>query len=258
MVLLHRRPAPPLAGHVEMLWYCQGYSVAHSRERVLPNGRFQLIIDLAGGAPPCELVIGLRSGYTVIETAGLQSLIGAVFHPGGARGFFHSASDEFYNKVVPLDDLWGGMAAGLRERLLQCSNPAAKLRLLESELQRRALSVPPLHQAVQYALNDLRRSPCIERISAIAGEARLSRRRFAQLFREQVGMTPKLFLRLNRFQQVVRQAACGAPADWADVALAGGYCDQAHMAHEFRAFSGMSPGTFLAAQRPFQNHVVLE
>ncbi len=81
---------------------------------------------------------------------------------------------------------------------------------------------------------------------------------FSQLFREQVGITPKLYCRLLRFRQVVRQITSGGPVDWADVALAGGYCDQAHLAHEFRDFSGISPGSYLAAVRPFVNHVRMD
>jgi len=57
---------------------------------------------------------------------------------------------------------------------------------------------------------------------------------------------------------VVRQIASGVPVDWADAAAAGGYCDQSHMANEFRAFSGISPGVWLAQERPFLNHAVIE
>jgi transcriptional regulator GlxA family with amidase domain len=92
----------------------------------------------------------------------------------------------------------------------------------------------------------------------VARDAGLSRRRFAQLFREQVGLTPKLYCRLRRFQQVVRRIASGTPVDWAEVALEGGFCDQSHMGNEFRGFSGLSPGAFLAGERPFQNHVALD
>jgi AraC-like DNA-binding protein len=50
----------------------------------------------------------------------------------------------------------------------------------------------------------------------------------------------------------------GAPVDWAEVALAGGYCDQAHLANEFRDLSGITPGAYLASDRPFVNHVPME
>ena len=46
MFFIHR-PAPPLASSVEMFWYGEGYPAAHRTERALPNGRFQLIIDLS-------------------------------------------------------------------------------------------------------------------------------------------------------------------------------------------------------------------
>jgi AraC-like DNA-binding protein len=78
------------------------------------------------------------------------------------------------------------------------------------------------------------------------------------LFREQVGLTPKRYCRLRRFQEVMRRIASGAPIDWAQVSLDGGYYDQAHMAHEFREFSGVPPGAWRASERPFRNHAVID
>jgi AraC-like DNA-binding protein len=111
---------------------------------------------------------------------------------------------------------------------------------------------------VQYALRQFRHVPHIRTVIGVSREAGLSRRRLSQLFREQVGMAPKLYCRLARFRELVRQIAAGGPVDWADVALAGGYYDQAHLAHEFRDFSGMSPSGYLAAERPFVNHVRMD
>ena len=91
----------------------------------------------------------------------------------------------------------------------------------------------------------------------LAQEAGLSRRRFAQVFREQIGLTPKLYCRLQRFQNALKQIASGASVDWAQIALAAGYCDQAHLAHEFRVFSGLSPSTYLAAAAP-SNHTSID
>jgi transcriptional regulator GlxA family with amidase domain len=71
-------------------------------------------------------------------------------------------------------------------------------------------------------------------------------------------MTPKRYCRLLRFQDVVRQVASGHRVDWADLAVSCGFADQAHLGHEFRAFSGLSPERFLAAERPFLNHVRLD
>jgi len=145
-MLLARRPSPSLAAHVEMLWYCEGYHAAHPRERVLPNGRFQVIIDLA--ARCAALVVGMHTRYSVIETAALQSIMGIVFRPGGARAFLRSPAEEYWNRHVPLEADWGLSVVELRDRLREADKPAEKLRLLEAELERRA-DTGRLHGAVR-------------------------------------------------------------------------------------------------------------
>jgi len=270
-MLLTYRPAAPIASYVEQFWYCEDYQVPHRRERVLPNGRFQLILNLsdhfvseANACPPGQsqsspsaLIVGMQSRYTVIDTASLQSIIGVLFWPGAARAFFHPPADEFHNQNIPLDLVWGTAAGELRERLREEATPARKFAVLEATLQARVEQRAGLHAAVRYAIGEIQREPHIRSVLKLTRDAGLSRRRFAQVFREQVGVTPKLYCRLHRFRQVVRQISFGAPVDWADVALAGGYCDQAHLAHEFREFAGISPGTYVAADRPFLNHVAM-
>jgi AraC-like DNA-binding protein len=271
LMLLAQQPSPPLASYVEKLWYCDGYQGVHRKERVLPNGKFQLVISLAEGplrAPgtPTEewgqlassLVLGIRSHYSVIHTAVLQSAMGVVFWAGGARAFFDSPADAFYNESVPLDLIWGSKASELHERLRAAGTAVKKFRVLEIALLERVHKGLELHNAVRYALREFAQAPHIRSVLDVRKETGLSRRRFAQLFREQVGLTPKLFCRLHRFQGVLRQIALGAPVDWADLALAGGYCDQAHLAHEFRDFSGVSPTAYLASERTVVNHLPID
>ena len=256
-MLLERTPTHGLASYVEKLWYCDSYTVPHRRERVLPTGKFQLIIDLAPTAAPA-IVVGMQSRFSVVDTVLIQSVIGILFRPGGARAFFDVPADEFYNRVVRLDSIWGRSVDDLRIRLLEAATPAQKFDVVEEQLWRKYLSRLQLHAAVRYGLEQLRHVPHVDSIADLSKDAGLSRRRFSHLFREQVGLTPKLYCRLHRFQGVVRRIAAGAPVDWADVALAAGYCDQAHLANEFHEFSGISPGTYASGDRPFQNHVVID
>ena len=262
------RPAGPLAVYVEKLWYCDGHQVVHRKLRMLPNGRFQLFFSLADGplrgpgglnGEPGQLasslVVGMRTHFSIIDTATLKSAMGVLFWPGGARAFFDASADLLCNESVSLDLIWGSLGSELRDRLREAPTAAAKFQVLESALVERVNQRLELHSAVQYALGEFARAPHIRSVLGVARETGLSRRRFAQLFREQVGLTPKLYCRLHRFQQVLRQIASGAPVDWADLALAGGYCDQAHLVNEFRNFSGISPSVYLANERSFANHV---
>jgi AraC-like DNA-binding protein len=270
-MLVAHQPSALLASYVEKLWYCEGYQGIHRKERVLPDGRFQLVIGLAEGplrapaGPTGEwgeiapsLLLGIRSRFSVIDTAKLQSAMGVVFWPGGARAFFDAPADAFYNQNVSLHLIWGSTASDLRDRLRAANTSAEKFRVLEVALLARVNKGLQLHAAVMYALGEFARTPHIHRVADVAREAGLSRRRFAELFREQVGLTPKLYCRLHRFQSALKQIASGAPVDWADLALSGGYCDQAHLAHEFRDFSGISPSAYLASDRPSVNHVPMD
>jgi hypothetical protein len=79
-----------------MLWYCEGYQGIRRKERVLPNGRFQLVISLAenllpapadpmgaGGELTPALVIGIRSRYSIIDTAKVQPALRRNYLPKG-------------------------------------------------------------------------------------------------------------------------------------------------------------------------------
>jgi AraC-like DNA-binding protein len=223
----------------------------------LPNGRFQLILDLAAGRE-ASIIVGMRTRYSILETASVHSVIGVVFRPGGARPFFDRPAHEFYDRAAPLHDVWGSASCNLRDCLLEAPGPAARLRILAAELQRRVGEPRGLHGVVRYALEEFGRDPRATGVLEVARDTGFSRRRLTQLFREQVGLTPKLYCRLHRFQQVVSRIASGAPVNWAQVSLEGGYYDQAHMAHEFREFSGVSPGAWRSSTRPFQNHAVID
>jgi AraC-like DNA-binding protein len=270
MIVSHK-PVAPLAPYIEKLWYCEEYLASHRKERVLPSGRFQLIIhltdtfarqrDFASGEMPLPspmLVVGTRSRFGIVDTSILQSVIGVVFRPGGARPFFDELAHCFYNETVPLNDVWNSAGSGLRLRLQEASTVRQKFRVVEAALLARLKKPFHLHPCVKYALEKFMQVQHVRSVIDISKEAGLSRRRFAQLFREQVGLTPKLYCRLERFQNVLRQiASSSAPIDWADLALVGGYYDQAHFNHDFYDFSGISPSTYLASN-PRLTHVPMD
>jgi AraC-like DNA-binding protein len=261
-IVIVLRASAQLAPYVEKLWYCDQYRGVHRTERALPNARFQLGISLEEGpisalsdpirngseiAP--SLVLGIRSRFSFIDTAKLGSSIGVVFRPGGVRAFFDSTADAFCNKNVPLDLIWGSFAGSLTDQLRTAKTPPEKFRILERALLGRMKERTPLSVVVRYALEELERRPEIPSIQTIAREAGVSRRRFAQLFREQIGLTPKVYCRVKRFQNALNHIASGGPVGLAQVALTAGYCDQAHLAHEFREFSGLSLSTYLVSER---------
>jgi AraC-like DNA-binding protein len=274
VLYLEHTPGPPLAGFVRTLWYAHAPVVGHRRERVLPTGCVQVILNLArdflldcplGGADvqmPPALVVGARSIYEMIDCSDLADLMGIVFVPGGFAPFAADAVDLFTNTSVALEDLWGAPARGLRDRLREASTAQGRLRCLEAFLLERfaaRLLRPAAYRAeVRFALREFGRAPGVATVRAMARSTGWSERRFSQVFREEVGLTPKTWCRVQRFQRAVRQLHAGVDVRWAELALDCGFYDQSHFANEFRAFSGIDATTYSARRTLWANHVPVD
>jgi AraC-like DNA-binding protein len=107
---------------------------------------------------------------------------------------------------------------------------------------------------VSFALREFQREQAPS-VSTVSGQIGLSSRRFIQVFSQEVGLSPKLFCRVQRFQRVLRRVHRGVDIDWVAVALGCGYFDQAHFIHDFKEFSGVNPTAYLAAHTEHLNHV---
>lgn len=260
-------PAPPLDALVETIWDWDVPQQAHALERILPSASATLIINLGedqtrvyDDALRCQRLSGTvldapsHRGF-IIDTAEQVAVMGVVFKPAGAAAFFRERMDVLANRHLELGDLLP-RSAGLRARLLEAKGAIARLRILNSWLVRCAGSVSP-RPAVREALRQVEDATAVHRIGAIAAHCRLSPRRLGEMFREDVGMSPKRYIRLRRFQQAADRAHRGANVEWAAIAADCGYHDQAHLSHEFRAFSGMTPGAYLANKGEWVAHIPL-
>lgn len=132
-----------------------------------------------------------------------------------------------------------------------------KFRILEQTLLAQASRPLVRHPAVAFALKEFGNASYARKVSDVTGRTGLSQRRFIQVFSEEVGLTPKLFCHVQRFQEVLRRIEIRDRIEWADVALGCGYFDQAHFIHDFRAFSGLTPTDYLTHRGEHPNHVAL-
>lgn len=270
MLYLTHIPKPPLNEFVELFWLYDGFSPrAHKKERLMPNGSLELVINLKDDEAriydrhnlekcdrlPGTLLCGPQSSFFVIDTAEQDSVMGIHFKPGGAFPFFSLPVDELRDQHVSLGDLWGREASLLREQLLEAAAPKEKFQVLERCLLAQAFKPLEPHRAVGCALGLFRNINAAPAIADVSDYIGISSRRFIQLFSNQVGLTPKLFCRVRRFQQILQLIHKGGEVDWVDLAAGCGYFDQAHFIHDFRAFSGMSPSTYLARKTEHLNHV---
>ncbi|HKA56319.1 MAG TPA: AraC family transcriptional regulator [Candidatus Binatia bacterium] len=254
MRVLSYIPPPPLADFVELLWLYEGAAPAHARERLLPTGTTELVVPLGGDSWE-PVISGPHSESFVIETAAQSAIMGVHFRPGGAFPFLDPPAWELHNTNVPLADVWGRAAVALHDRLREAKTVADRFRILEQALRARLVRPLMRHPAVTFALARFHNGA--RTVADVLDRIGLSQRSFIQRFTDEVGLTPKLFCRIQRFQQVIDLVQRGPHVQWANLAVACGYYDQAHFIHDFRAFSGFSPSDYLKARGEHRNHVPL-
>ena len=156
-MLLTRYPDSPLSRVVECIWHHEGASVVHGRENVLPDGRFQLVLNLdAGNATVC----GLRAQHVVIDPARIAWMMGVVFRPGGAAGVVRASALEFRDRSVALDLVWGSEATRIVDQLRDALSSDKRLRILQAVLtDRLRRNERAIHPAVDYALQAFIKEP---------------------------------------------------------------------------------------------------
>ncbi|PYN82834.1 MAG: AraC family transcriptional regulator [Candidatus Rokuibacteriota bacterium] len=179
----------------------------------------------------------------MIDTAEEASLLGVHFRPGGAFPFFGLPMSELVDTHVELETLWGRTGGELRERLRNATRPIDKFRVLEAMLVTRLRRLSIQGDVVQYALDALSRSGATT-VHDVTQRVGLSHRRFIQVFKAQVGLTPKLFYRVQRFQRILAHVRRVPALEWSHLAVDCGFFDQSHLIRDFVEFSGFSPAEF--------------
>lgn len=260
----------PIGDFVERFWQISD-SPSHRRERIVPSGTFELVINLredefriydAEHPEVCRRYSGaIASGAYqrafVIDAKQHASVVGIHFKPGGAFPFLGRGPEELADRHVDLESLWGSATGELRARLCDARSAAERFELLAEALRARLARHRESHYAVRFGLSVLTGSDANLKIRELAKRVGLSQRRFIQVFTKEVGLTPKLFYRLQRFQRAFWSLRRIPAPDWAELAFECGYFDQSHFINDFRGFSGLRPSEFICqcGPRVMENHV---
>jgi AraC-like DNA-binding protein len=260
------RPPPRtgLSAVVESIMYFAG-TLTFPRERVFPDGRVELVVQLDEPhrlvrretpetaepfAPAC--LTGILSESRVIAApAGRCRVLALHFQPAGAYALLAAPLSEVTGITVDLREVAGRAAEELVARCHGAASPEEVLRGAASWVAARVAGGPAADPAIAWTAAEIARHAGAVPIAALRERTGLTRTRLATRFREQIGVSPKHYARLLRFQRVLARLREGRGAGGetlAGIALDAGYYDQPHMNGEFRALSGFSPREFLAGR----------
>lgn len=249
-----RAAPPPIADLAESVWTARG-TIRYGRERILPTPRPVLVINLGspfhvrasaeGGVDAVRRagwLVGPQTRYVENQPLAETDVVGVTLKPWGPAALFDLSADELADRVVDLEAVWGPGFEQLRERLAGLDVPAERRALVARALAARRRHGPP--RAVDFAADGLA-SGRLYRVAMVTDELRISRKHLNHLFDRYVGLPPRAYARVHRFNRALRALGVLDPPPLADVAHAHGYYDQAHMNRDFAAFADITPTAYL-------------
>jgi AraC-like DNA-binding protein len=257
------RPNASAARFVKCYWLMEDDAPLPNPQRIVPDGRAQLILNLAHPyealtkrgwqlQPQC-FIIGQITAPLLLRASGPFKMIGINFHPHTASEFLNIPMCELTDSAaISLDDFSGQLSRKFN-RIPELRSPNEWFRVLDHIIHSRAESRTTGDRLLSIAVKELEQSGGMMRIATAADHVGLSSRQFERRFVQAVGITPKLFCRIQRFQRVFSVLETGTPG-WADAAVQCGYYDQAHLIRDFGEFAGKPPLALVAKETDLARH----
>lgn len=272
MIFRIHSPAAPLGEFVGGLIYYESFDPVHNLDRFLPDGNTEIIIDLTERPQhiydnetlkviqTCRhaWVSGVRTQPITIPSGKGSRMLIVAFKKGKAFPFYPMPMNEIQNKVVNADMIFGRDSTRLREQLLNASSIDGMFALVENFLLRRAgdaLCTDNDSKCIRYVVSKITHQPNSLAFEQLREQIGYSQKHFIDLFKRQVGVPPKQYMKIMRFQKAILEIEKDTSVHWSEIALRNGFYDQAHFIHEFRNFSGFTPGEYVKRKTDTLNYV---
>lgn len=244
-------PSTALRPFVDRLWTLEAPAGSCDAEPVLPDGHVEIIVH--AGDPFCEIVDGHRHRQSPVLLAGqltravrlapdgMTLVAGARLHPNGAHALLGLPQRHITDRVVDLSAAHERLAKLLLDDATSRADRTSLVAALDRALVR-ITPAAPRRSIAGHAISHAMSRRGLVQVSDLARVAGVSDRHLQRHFQDEVGMSPKRWLRVLRFQQVLRQLR-GQSDDlrWAEIASTCGFYDQSHFVHDFRSFTGQPP-----------------
>lgn len=270
MIYRIHNPGLPLSQFIDYFFYYEGVNYDYTREKLLPDGSIDLLIDLT--ETPKKLfhneegtsyttfkrswISGMKTNYIIID-ASVSHMIGVHFKAGGCYPFVDFPMARLNDVTIGLDCIWGTGANTLRETILHEPCIDKRFSILENFFLQKGRNRMENNVLVHYSVSQLSGSPQMWTIKHLSDKTGITQKHLITLFKKYVGLSPKMFSRVFKFQKVIHLIEQQKKIDWSMLAYECGYFDQAHFIKEFQAFSGINPVAYLEKRGPYLNYLPL-
>jgi AraC-like DNA-binding protein len=265
-------PKYPLNQFIDHFFYYTGFNPEHSVDRFLPDGEVQIIFDLTDDPKyiyhnetlkeiqSCQNVwfSGFRTEPITIPSGKESEMLIVQFKKGKAFPFLSEPMQNLTNYVVDAELVLKSEILNIRERLLASRTIDLKFQILEENLLQCYLNKLQQNPFVDFAISKILACPNQVSIKEISQNVGFSHKHVCKIFKENVGVTPKAFLKIIRFQKAIQQIEEQRIMDWSAIAYDCGFYDQSHFIADFKVFSGFTPTEYIKQKGETLNYIPIK
>ena len=265
-------PQYPLNHFIDHLYYYAGFNPAHAIDRFLPDGQIQLIIDFTETPKhiyhnetlkeiqSCSRAwfSGFRTKPITIPSGRESEMMIIQFKSGRVLPFVDSPLWVLKNMVVDAEQVLKIPILELREKVQHCLSASQKLEIVATEFLRFYQNQFIDNPFIDYSIQEIHQSPNQTVLKDLSQKVGYSQKHIIKMFKDHVGVTPKEYLKVIRFQKAIQEIEANHEINWTSLALDCGFYDQSHFISDFKDFSGYKPSTYVNLRGDQLNYIPLE
>lgn len=241
-------PTEPLRKYVRYFWTLEDDSIDFSCKtfKIMSDGLPGLIFQENPAAffdendrpLPQAFLYGQTTRYTEHKAKQPFRNIGVYFQPTALKSIFGIDANELTNQHIDINEL---IRTNITDQLLNTTTAEQRIKLLSSFLLQQADQRKAENEKVNFATDQLQKGVSLP---TIQNELNLSERSLERYFKQYIGISPKLYARINRFQSALENIRQSQFNKLTNIAYQNDYFDQSHFIREFKEFAGTSPKHF--------------
>lgn len=220
-------------------------------EKIIPDGFTELIFNYGDlyranmngewHLQSANLFAGQLRSYFYLQNTGVTASVAVKLKPAALTQLYGIQMDQYLDKIVDLDTFPHPELNRLKSILLPFDTEDQLKQVMDNyflDLARQAASNP-----IQAALDLIFETNGIVSVAELALAAGCGERQLERLFKRFVGLSPKYYARIIRFNYIFQLLNSGT-SSWADIVYQSGYYDQSHFIRNFKAFTGEDPSGY--------------
>ncbi len=263
MIYRESYPSAHLDPFIDRYWSIESAATAGAPvEPVLPDGCPEIVFNLADRfqripkfgdleTQASAIVSGQLRRRILIRPTGHVELFAVRFRPHAAFGFLGVGMSSLTDQVLPLADVIGAASGEIESQIYQAGDFNKRIAMVEKILTAKLVNSNGDSSTAGSLTGMIASSGGRISVRELGHRSGIGERRIERVFDKYVGVSPKIFARIVRFNGVVRSMEAADSFGLLDTALSFGYYDQSHMIHEFNEFAGTNPSAFFNATHQF-------